>query len=59
MLIREAKGCRDNRETVRNNRAALRQDPGSASRDAQNSLFEFLFRIKISNKWKMLATGEQ
>lgn len=32
--------------------------PGSASRDAQNSLFELFFRIKISNKWKMLTTDE-
>ena len=45
-------------EQSRNNRAALGQDPGSASRDTQNSMFELFFRIKISNKWKMLTTGE-
>ena len=46
LLIREVRGCRDREEESRNNSAALWQDPGSASRDAHNNIFELLKELK-------------
>ena len=33
----------------------LSQDPASSSRDTQNSIFEFFYRTRTPNKWKMLT----
>ena len=43
-------------EQPRNNNAALRQDPGSPSRDTHDNISELFCRTKTPNKWQMLTT---
>ena len=43
-------------EHLRENSAALGQDPGSSSRNIHKNIFEPFCRTKTPNKWKMLTT---